>query len=117
MRPTEKTPVAAQQVIKNRQYRYKNTGCEKFHKGEEAEGVYMAEADDGVYISVLTLPPLFSGKKIKKIKKIKKRLGSMQTFAHLYNIFVCFFVEKIKKIKKLLKGFGWVCRFLHTVYV
>jgi len=102
MRPTEKTPVAAQQVIRNRQCRYKNTGCEKFHKGEEDEGVYMAEADDRVYIFALTHLPLFS----EKIKKIKKRLGGMQTFAHLYNIFVCFFVEKIKKIKKIIKGVG-----------
>ena len=102
MRPTEKTPVAAQRVIKNRQYRYKNTGCEKFHKGREGEGVYMAEAIGGAGGGVLTLLPLFS----EEIKKIKKRLGSMQTFAHLYNIFVCFFVEEIKKIKKIIKGVG-----------
>jgi len=110
MRPTEKTPVAAQRLIRNRQYRYKNTGCEKFHKGREAEGVYMAEAIGGVYISVLTLPPVFPE------KKIKKWLFGMQTFAHLYNIFVCFFVEEIKKIKKIIKGvWGGVQIFAHCL--
>ncbi|MBW1729140.1 MAG: hypothetical protein JRJ62_16575 [Deltaproteobacteria bacterium] len=110
MRPTKKTPVAAQQVIRNRQYRYKTAGCEKFHKDREAEGVYMAEADDRAGGGVLTHLPVFPE------KKIKKWLFGMQTFAHLCNIFVCFFVEKIKKIKKIIKGVGVVVQiFAHCL--